>query len=233
MEVHNFHTKSLVAVQCACNLDRIAFSPDSDLLAGANEKTICIFSGPGWKVRQYDQTKALTVALSPDGKWLARSGWYVRGRSSRVFLHNMLQGGAIHAYILVNNNVTRLAFSNDSCRLITEDETRAVETYCVLDRHAATPVLQACSRVHFDFGGEWIAYMARNIIWVPREFRGPHCHALHDHGFVWTDNESVQHVEFDPSLMNEAGGWPPAKSLYDEWKRFNPSTSPLEDMLFS
>jgi WD40 repeat protein len=223
MEVHDLRTKSVSEVPCSKNLDKIAFSPDSKSLAGTSLHTYNIFSGRGWKLRSRTPTRAWAVALSPDGRWLACALWYVNITFSDIRLFDMTDGGAFYAKYGPVHMLKRLAFSNDGRRLIVEDDKFSVETHTVPEKPAATPAPQAGPPVHFDLDREWLSYMGRRILWVPPEFREPHCHAVHDHGFVWADESgSVQHVEFNISVMGEAGGWPPAEALHNKWKRVGP-----------
>jgi hypothetical protein len=220
-EVHDLIRKSNVAVDSAGGFDKVAFFPGSNTLTGASENEFNVFSGRRWKVRQVRFVDG-EVALSPDGRWLAYS-FYSSQHHYPVILRDITQDGVGNDYYMVGDRVSGLVFSNDSTRLRIEHAACPDKTYRVPDRHIEFPVSQDCSGVHFDLSREWISYMARNILWVPPEFHKPHAYALHKRGFIWTDREgSVRHIEFDPSLMDEAGGWPPAKPLNDKWRRVNP-----------
>ncbi len=168
---------------------------------------------------------AVTRATSPDGRWLAYSLWFRRRDRSCIILLDVTECGAFYAKFEADCPVTHLDFSNDR-RLKTGDATLAVETHSVPEKPGEPPA------VHFDFGREWITFMSRRVLWVPPEFREPHSCAIHDHGFVWADDDSsIQQVDFNPSMMDEAGGWPPAEALHNRWKRCHPIDNVLWNML--
>ncbi len=113
LAIYSFVTRSLVELPLVIRyVSAVPFSPNGTLLAVAFDKFIPIYRKRSWTLHhKISFHEANTIAISPDGRWLAVSEWQVK-----IMLLNLRRLGAVYATLqlsLYERLITQMAFSSD------------------------------------------------------------------------------------------------------------------------
>jgi WD40 repeat protein len=187
-------------VPCASNIEAVAFSPNGTLLAGASCEKLNLFSGRSWEVRQKQSIAARVVASSPDGRLLAVA------RPTKIDLLNITHGGTLYASLALDAVGTRLTFSSDGRRLLSQDQEISVPNN--------SPMVDFC------ISGNSVNYRSLDMFWLPPQSRVQSRWVLHGNVYTWAaDNGNLQYIKFDSSMMSDAVNWAPGKAGEDKRER--------------